>query len=305
MKKILKLITVLLLLVLLFQLTACGTDVPGDQAELPPDSQTEDPTPWPAPIVGQPEEPDPTENPDPTPDSTETELPTISLEELEIEEAARERLIETAAYEFAPEGLLPFVFGYARGHQPRALRDMDTSWMKEDGLYVYNEKTHELTATGVFDVTNVDVTSTGFLMTKDHLYVVICDGTQILRVDYAGNEQTVLYETDRTITNFDYCGVDANGVLAIVLDRQQVVLFDIATGETEVIMEQPVIWGVDYYDVSAGFRIPEVGATLYWQGETPTSAYEEKLFEIETGYPVIVDHVYYIELDEMKTYMRN
>lgn len=263
-----RLIAFFLLLILLFQLTACGTDVPGDQAELPPDSQTEDPTPWPAPIFGQPEEPDT------PPETTETEPP----KELTIEE--RETMAD--AYEWAPDELRLFVF---KGDQPEKLQDLDISGLEIGYLYVYNEETEALCATGVCGIDRL-------VVTQDYFYYTVTDDpTQILRMDYTGGEQTVIYETDQKITYFDYYGIDANGDLAIVLDEQQVVLHHIATGETEFIMEQYYIESVMYYGTSFYHRTPDVGPTLHWRGQ-PTA-------EDDGG---IDFYAYYIELDEMQAF---
>lgn len=276
MKKILKLMTVLLLLaLLLFQLTACGTDVPGDQAELPPDSQTEDPTPWPAPIVGQPEEPDT------PPETTETEQPTET--EPDPEKAARELYDQALAYGRAPDDVLLFVFD---GYQPFPWRDaLDISRLEEGVLYLFDKKNNVISSTGISGIDCIDHTT-------DHIYYTVeGDCTQILRTDYSGEEQTVVYETDQKITSFDYSGIDANGILAVVLDEQQVILYHMDTGETEFIMEQYQVEFVRYYNASYGYREPNVGPTLHWRGQ-PTA-------EDDGG---IDFYAYYIELDEMQAF---
>ena len=264
-----RLIAFFLLLILLFQLTACGTDVPGDQAELPPDSQTEDPTPWPAPIVGQPEEPDT------PPETTETE-PTKELTDEERDTAA-------GVYELAPDDLLPFVF---HGYQPFSYKQIiDISTLKENHLYLFYEET------GVVQPLSKCAISS-HVSTKEHVYYTVADDcTKILRMDYTGSEPIVIYETDRKITNFDFYGMDANGDLAIVLDEKQVILYHIATGETEFIMEQYYIESVLYYDTSLHHRTPDVGPTLHWRGQ-PTA-------EDDGG---IDFYAYYIELDEMQAF---
>lgn len=269
MKKILSLMTVLLLLV---ALVGCGQaqngpDTSGDSANSSSD-QWEDPTPWPAPIIGE------TEAPDPNPESTETE----PSKELTLEE--KETMAD--AYEWAPDELRLFVF---RGEQPEKLQDLDISGLEIGYLYVYNEETEDICATGVCGIDRL-------VVTQDYFYYTVTDDpTRLLRMDYTGGEQTVIYETDQKITYIDYYGIDANGDLAVVLDEQQVVLHHIATGETEFIMEQYFIESVMYYGTSFYYRTPDVGPTLHWRGQ-PTA-------EDDGG---IDFYAYYIELDEMEVF---
>ena len=274
MLKFRRMMALLLFLLLLLQLAACALDDPTEPSsneQMQEATFWDDPTPWPPPVTHPPE---PTGSSAPPPE-TETEPP---------KELTREEM-ETAAgvYELAPDDLMLFIFN---GHQPMPYHHLDISGLEVGYLYVCNTKTDEISATGLCGIG-------GFNVTKEHIYYTLAgDHTKILRTDYTFQEQTVVFETTRKITDFDFYGMDANGDLAIVLDAQQVILYHMDTGETDLIMEQYYVASVLYFGSSIGHRAaPDVGPTLHWRGQ-PTA-------EPDKG---IDFYAYFIELDEMKAF---
>lgn len=265
----------LLIIILLLQLAACAapdtsTDPSGSAGNSSPADQ----------IDPEPDAPEPSSEPgnDPEPSSEPESDPESNSEPvLHLQEITNARYHEALRYEGAPDELRLFVFS---GEQPFYSQDLDISGLEEGCLYIYNENTGKVTDTGIFGVCHIEPT-------MDYLYALVDDESKILRADYAGSEPTVLYETDRKITDFDYYGVDANGILTIVLDEQQVFQYHIATGETEFIMEQHYVRAIMYE--LCGYGSVDLGPVLLWWGD---------IYPNDDAY----SYAYFIELGEMQPY---
>lgn len=146
-------------------------------------------------------------------------------------------------YRSAPEEL--FVFNYNGYHpSPGNYKNLTASGLTEGVLYVYHEQLDR-----VFTIAPI-LDFYAHVETLDYLYYIPADApNQIVRTDYAGEERTVIYESKYgQISSFGYWGTDANGKLILCEAERYAVLYDIAAGSREVLLEKENMqsWGYAY-----------------------------------------------------------
>ncbi len=239
------------ILILLLTFTACNPPVSADVTGNPTETNT-------TPAVTEPAKTTPTVT---TPINTTPETTEPS------QTATQPNPVNDAYY--------PFI--YKEGRQPHHFGlDLDLSKLTPGCLYVHNEETDEVYQIGNTEVAQMDSTEPGYL------YYRPADNSKVVRSDYTGKMQTVIYTSENEITWFDYSA----DKLLIVQNKQKMVLIDLATGTSEEITEQFCINEAFYYPDASAFSSEVKGRTIQWYG------YSTETDEL-SGY------VYHIDINEM------
>lgn len=173
-----------------------------------------------------------------------TEVPTEPTEPTEL--TGEELYHAMTAYSMGPDNVIRFTFDGS--FKPYSFSDLElpAADLTVGSTYVYDEllETYAL-------ITDQPVAARRGATTMDHIfYVLEAAPDQLIRTGYDGKEQTVIYTSDYgDISWVDYLGVDANGKLLITEGNSRVVLYDIPTGEKEVLLEWEYIrWASVTYD---------------------------------------------------------
>lgn len=116
-----------------------------------------------------------------------------------------------------------------------------------------------------------------YSVTSEHVYFTLADElTKVYRTDLSGNDMTLLFESDYPIYSIQYYGTDSKGMLIMAERRPEgdrILSFDIATGETRLLMEAYKIGQFFYYGSSLAadsvvkhISKEELGPVIYWKG---------------------------------------
>lgn len=151
----------------------------------------------------------------------------------------------------------------------------DTSNMIEGAFYAVDDG-------DVYLITEEYVIN--WFVTSEHIYYIKKDdAAKVYRTDHCGGNLTVIFESENgSINCLQYFGTNSNGKLLMTEDqdqlitsesKEQIIMYDIRTGETEVLMEVHEIGQFHYYPYSVLFdRVVEqiseedLGPTIYWKG---------------------------------------
>lgn len=205
---------------------------------------------------------------DPTEESTEPTNPTETI--------FPEPELAPDAYASFRRQCYPFRFD---GDRPTALYDIDTSQCKVGLLYVYDtvqKQVHQITDQEL-------VEGDCFFSTLDHLYYRLqADPSAIIRSDYSGENQTVIYRSNYgRIDGADYYGTNPEGKIITRENNNRVCMYDIATETATVLMERYHIASALYSEDSVYF-IGEKryeGPMIFWSGQIDAnSAVDEYLY---------------------------
>ena len=208
---------------------------------------------------------------DPTEESTESTAPT-ETEPVEPE-------LTPEQYGMSPKQYYPFRFD---GGAPSFRYDIDTSQCKVGLLYVYDTVDNQ-----VLQISDkVLVEEDCFFATQDHLYYRLEeDPSAIIRSDYFGENQTVIYRSDYgRIDGAHYYGTNLEGKIITRENSNRVCMYDIANKTVIVLLERYNIISALYSEDSAYFIAEEKyeGPLIFWVGQTDANgAVDEYLYCID------------------------
>jgi len=126
----------------------------------------------------------------------------------------------------------------------------------------------------------------GIIHTKDHIYYVPEeDHTKLYRVEYSGENKTLLYHSAYgEIGWLDYFGNDPNGVMYMLTGGNRIIALYIATGNVETMMQQYEIISFMYYPDRVRDGGEHLGPTFDWVGRANEGdELSGNLYRIETG----------------------
>lgn len=236
----------LLVILLVLSLWACGADTPTETTLVTTVSTTA-----------------------PTTEHT-TETPT---------ESAEITHFDSVEYCHVPEEYAFFIFD---AEDTRFLPETDISKCVDKKMYVYDESQDNLWLVAEEDV----MASGGIINTKDHIYYIPeNDHTKLYRVEYSGENKTLLYESEHDeISWMDYFGVDPDGVMYLLTGGNRIIALNIATGNVETVMEQYEIISFIYYPDYVRDGGEHLGPTFDWIGKpNEDDKNASYLYCIETG----------------------
>lgn len=167
-------------------------------------------------------------------------------------------------YNQTPETYMVFRY-YPGGEYDYGGKPFDTSELNNGDFYAVDD--------GVVYEINASYTPYWFT-TCEHIYYAEKRSNEIYRSDLHGGDDVVIYTSqDGTVGGFQYVGTNSQGKLIILEDGSRIVLYDIATGATEVLMEAYYISGFTYVpytiedaQIMDQFGTDFVGSAIYWQG---------------------------------------
>ena len=148
-------------------------------------------------------------------------------------------------YRLSPGHIFPFVY----------TNDVGFAWFEEHTIgpnncqigHFYIKNKEDGTITEVYDKPLVQ-----YLCTRDHIYYIPEETpNSILRWGYEDQTHTVIYRAPegKSLNGFSYWGLDDQGTLFVLVDHKQVMLYDIPTQTTRVILaEESILWATMYYD---------------------------------------------------------
>lgn len=165
----------------------------------------------------------------------------------------------------------PFI--YEDGRQPHPIGpELDLSKLTPGCLYVHNEETDEVYLIDNNEVAQMDTSEPGYI------YYRPTDNSGIVRSDYTGETQTVIYTSEKEITWFDYSA----DKLLIVENQKKMILVDLATGASELITEQFCVEEAFYFPDASHFTSEDKGRTIQWHGKsTETDALSTYIYHID------------------------
>lgn len=146
---------------------------------------------------------------------------------------------------------------------------IDTSAMDIDLVYFVDFETGK-----IVQITDSPALTIPFA-TSEHIYYVLeSEPTKVWRCDYAGENRTVVYESEYgSVTHLQFYGSDAGGKLILCEDRNRIVSYDMTTGELYVLM---VAYRINqfYYSPSSlndfdfvyQLYEDELGPLIFWTG---------------------------------------
>lgn len=267
MKRICKSLWVLLLVLSLW---ACGVEKPPETTPTTTASTTEPTTESTT---------EPTTEPTTAPTTEPATEPTTEPPTEPPTEPAEITYYDSQRYCDVPEEYYLFLF---RTEEDWYLPDTDTSQCEDMKMYIYDESQDAL-----WQVVDEQVMGRGGIWnTRDHIYYVPeSDHTKVYRVEYSGENKTLLYESEYgEIGWMDYFGIDPNGVLYLLTGGNRVIALDIATGNVETVMEQYEIISFMYYPDYVRDGGEHLGPTFDWIGKPSSNDKASSwLYCIETG----------------------
>ncbi len=189
-------------------------------------------------------------------------------------DTATEPEVPDGLEEMAEDPWYPFIYN-GRHPYPFKQPELDLSKFTLGYLYTHNKETDEIYLISDTETDQMDTT-------RKYVYYRSGDNFKIIRSDYTGETQTVIYASENEITWFDYSA----GKLLIVEDKKKIILIDLATGASEEIMEQYCINTAYYHPDASSFTSEDKGRTIQWYG------YAEETDELSC-------YICYIDKNEM------
>ncbi len=149
----------------------------------------------------------------------------------------------------------PFIYD---GRQPYPHGpELDLSKLMLGYLYTHDKDTNVLCLIADTEVSQMDTTD-------DYIYYLIDEGSKVVRSDYTGGNQAVIYNSENDITWFDY---NADKLL-IVENKKKMRLIDLTGSASEVILEQFCINEAFYHPDASDFTSEDKGRTIQWYGQS-------------------------------------
>ena len=110
----------------------------------------------------------------------------------------------------------------------------------------------------------------GIVHTRDHIYYVPeKDPTQLYRVEYSGENKTLLYDSEYgDIGQIYYFGNDPNGVIFVLTGGNRIIAMNLSTGDMKTVLERYEIQNFIYYPEYV-FTITgnNIGPVIEWTGK--------------------------------------
>ena len=109
----------------------------------------------------------------------------------------------------------------------------------------------------------------GIIHTRDHIYYVPeKDPTQLYRVEYSGENKTLLYESEHgEIGQIYYFGNDPNGVIFVLTGGNRIIAMNLSTGDMKTVLERYEIQNFIYYpDYVSTVSGSYYGPVIEWTG---------------------------------------
>ena len=117
-------------------------------------------------------------------------------------------------------------------------------------------------------------------------YVLESEPTKVYCMDLLNETQSMVYESQNGDVMFvDWYSEEPHDKLILIEDSKRVIILDLLTNETELLMEQYYVWQVTYTPDSLYYGEEDKGPTLYWAGKTSEDDTHERgyVYHILTG----------------------